>query len=115
MTTNYFRDGNYIYECKTSPNDMGNGINDRSLDKWQRDLRILFEREDPRPSGFRYIFPVNRLSSNNIRVLTKLQENYPDIDIRYYDCDSVDKLINSLNKVNNLPELVEYIENARGK
>lgn len=115
MATEYFRDGNYIYECKSSPNNMGEAINDSSLSKWLRDLRNLFDRDNPRPSGFRYIFPVNRLNSNNIRLLKKLQEDYPDIDIRYYDCDSVDKLISNLKKVNNLPELVEYIENARGK
>ncbi|MFP4006769.1 MAG: hypothetical protein ACLFV6_02010 [Spirulinaceae cyanobacterium] len=107
----YFEDGNYIYECKSSPDRMGDAINQRSLSNWLYELRKLLKRK--KPSGFRYIFPVNRLDSRNKELLTKLQNDFSDIDIQYYDCDSVDLLIFSLEKVQTLPELVAYIQKAR--
>jgi hypothetical protein len=107
----YFKDGNYIYECKSSPNDLDGPINQGSLRKWINDLKKVLERQQP--SGFRYIFPVNRLNEDNKSILEQLKTDFPSIDIQYYDCDSFDRLVKNLKKVNSLPELIEYIEQAR--
>jgi hypothetical protein len=56
---------------------------------------------------------LNRLDDNNKNILGKLKEEFPNVDIQYYDCDSVDRLVRALEKVNSLPELVEYIKQAR--
>lgn len=112
MELEYFEDGNFIYECKSSPGQAGKPINQRCLTKWIGDVKKLFKRKQP--TGFRYIFPVNRLDDDNKKLLEKLKQEFSSIDIQYYDCDSVDKLIRALNTVNSLPELVEYIKQARG-
>ncbi|AFY50556.1 hypothetical protein Nos7524_4819 [Nostoc sp. PCC 7524] len=107
----YFEEGNYIYECKSSPDHLDEPINQNSLKKWINDVKKLLRKKQP--SGFRYIFPVNRLDSNNCNLLEQLKAEFPNIDIQYYDCDSVDRLVKNLQKVNSLPELVEYIKQAR--
>jgi|GEM_PF-1984607 len=112
MGRGYFEDGNFIYECKSSPDRMGSSINQGSLKKWISDIRKILKSRHP--SGFRYIFPVNRLDSENESLLNQFMGEFPSIDIQYYDCESVDRLIMALNKVNTLPELVEYIKQERG-
>ncbi|HBK21262.1 MAG TPA: hypothetical protein DDZ60_01710 [Planktothrix sp. UBA10369] len=107
----YFKDGNYIYECKSSPEQQGGPLNKRSLEIWTEDVKALLK--DHQPTAFRYIFPVNRVDSSNRIILEKLKKDCSNVDIQYYDCDSVDNLIKALQKVNSLPELVEYIEQAR--
>ena len=107
----YFVKGNFIYECKSSPERADGPVNQRSLQNWIGDVKKLLKRKQP--TGFRYIFPVNRLDDNNKNILGKLKEEFPNVDIQYYDCDSVDRLVRALEKVNSLPELVEYIKQAR--
>ena len=107
----YFVKGNFIYECKSSPERADGPVNQRSLQNWIGDVKKLLKRKQP--TGFRYIFPVNRLDNNNKNILGKLKEEFPNVDIQYYDCDSVDRLVRALEKVNSLPELVEYIKQAR--
>jgi hypothetical protein len=107
----YFVEGNFIYECKSSPDKANSPVNDNSLQKWIGAVKILLNSHQP--TGFRYIFPINRLDSNNKNRLEQLKQEFPKIDIQYYDCDSVDKLIRALEKVKTLRELVEYIKQAR--
>ncbi|HAT14470.1 MAG TPA: hypothetical protein DCS91_13700 [Microcoleaceae bacterium UBA11344] len=117
MEPGYFVKGNFIYECKSSPDQADGPVNQGSLKNWIGDVKKLLKRKQP--TGFRYIFPINRLDSDNKKLLEKLKEDlnneFPpiNVDIEYYDCDSVDKLIRALEKVNSLPELVEYIKQAR--
>ena len=111
MEPRYFEDGNFIYECKSSPERADGSVNQGSLKNWIGDVKKLLKRKQP--TGFRYIFPVNRLDDNNKNILGKLKEEFPNVDIQYYDCDSVDRLVRALEKVNSLPELVEYIKQAR--
>lgn len=111
MKPKYFEDGNFIYECKSSPDQINGPINQGSLRNWTRDVEKIFKRR--KPTGFRYIFPINRLDSDNKSLLDKLKQDFPSIDIQYYDCDSVDRLITALDKVNSLPELVQYIKKAQ--
>jgi hypothetical protein len=107
----FFKEGNCIYECKTSPGKMGEGINDSSLGIWINSAKKILK--DYKPTGFRYIFPVNRLSENNKRKLEGFKAEFNDIDIQYFDCDKVDNLVKQLKTVNSLPELVKYIEQTR--
>lgn len=86
-------------------------VNDNSLQKWIGAVKILLNSHQP--TGFSYIFPINRLDNNNKNRLEQLKQEFPKIDIQYYDCDSVDKLIMALEKVKTLRELVEYIKQAR--
>lgn len=65
------------------------------------------------PSGYRYVFPVNYLNNESVILLQNLQKQYPDVDIRYYDCDQVQKLIAGIKKVGEMKSLVEYIEQVR--
>lgn len=111
MEPKYFKDGNYIYECKSSPEKRDSPLNNHSLRIWTSAAKNLLKSQQP--SGFRYIFPVNRLDSSNKEILEKLKQDCPGVDIQYYDCDSVDRLIGALQKVNTLPELVAYIKQAR--
>lgn len=111
MEPKYFEDGNFIYECKSSPEGADGPVNQRSLQNWIGDVKKLLKRKQP--TGFRYIFPVNRLDNNNKNILENLKKEFPNVDIQYYDCDSVDRLVMALKKVNSLPELVEYIKQAR--
>lgn len=111
MEPKYFEEGNFIYECKSSPDQADGPVNQRSLQNWIGDVKKLLKRKQP--TGFRYIFPVNRLDSNNKNLLEQLKKELPNVNIQYYDCDSVNNLIRALEKVNSLPELVEYIKQAR--
>ena len=117
MEPRYFEEGNFIYECKSSPAQADGPVNQGSLQNWISDVKKLLRKK--RPTGFRYIFPINRLDSNNKNLLEKLKEDLKkelppiNVNIQYYDCDSVDKLIRALEKVKSLPELVEYIKQAR--
>ncbi|WP_254173077.1 hypothetical protein [Planktothrix pseudagardhii] len=107
----YFKDGNYIYECKSSPEQQGGALNNKSLRIWTEDVKKLLEEQQP--TAFRYIFPVNRVDSSNRIILEKLKKDCSHVDIQYYDCDSVDNLIKALEKVKSLSGLVEYINQAR--
>lgn len=109
----YYEEGKYIYECKSSPGDerIGDFINSRSLGQWINDLRILLKERQS--SGFRYIFPVNKLDNKCIEMLEKLKEDFPDIDIKYFDCESVERLISQLEKTGRSPGLTEYITKNR--
>jgi hypothetical protein len=111
MEPAHYEQGKYIYECKTSPEKKDGPLNNNSLRIWTRDAKNLLNRYQP--SGFRYVFPVNRLDSSNKAILEKLKEDCPGVDIQYYDCDSVDRLIGALEKINSLPDLVAYIKQAR--
>lgn len=111
MEPKYFEDGNFIYECKSSPELADGPVNQGSLKKWIGEVKKLLKMKQP--TGFRYIFPVNRLDNNNKIILENLQKEFSNVDIQYYDCDSVDRLVRALKKVNSLPELVEYIKQAR--
>lgn len=114
MEAKFFKDGSYIYECKTSPSKMGDYFSTSYLKSAINDLEQIWERGS-KPSGYRYVFPVNYLDDQGKTAIENLKSRHPQVDIRYYDCDQVQKLVDSLAKVNTLPELVEYINQARGK
>jgi hypothetical protein len=112
MEAEFFRDGNYIYECKTSPSKMGEYFSNAYLKRSIKSLRNRWENEG-KPSGYRYVFPVNYLDEEGKAALEELAEDYPDVDIQYFECDEVERLILNLEKVNNLPDLVNYLKKVR--
>ena len=67
MEPRYFEEGNFIYECKSSPEQADGPVNQRSLQNCIGDVKKLLKRKQP--TGFRYIFPVNRLDNNNENIL----------------------------------------------
>lgn len=117
MDSIFFETGNYIYECKTSPTRIGGYFDTSYLKSSINKLRRRWGTEaiPNAPSGYRYVFPVNYLDNEAISLLQTLQSDYPSVDIKYYDCDQVQKLLVNLEKVGDMQSLVDYIEQARGK
>ena len=116
MVSPYYKAGNYIYECKTSPGQ--NYLNKLTLKDAVSNLKKYLkecEKQGYQPSGFRYVFPINRIDSEGQQMLEKLKESFPNLDIRYYDCDAVDNLVSQLTTVQEASSLVSYIQKARGK
>lgn len=114
MEAKYFEEGNYIYECKTSPSQMGGYFSSSYLDSSIKSLRKRWEKGNL-PSGYRYVFPVNYLDEKGQEAIAKLQKDFPKVDIRYYDQDQVEKLILSLQKINSFDDLVNYVKQVRGE
>lgn len=113
IESKFFREGNYVYECKTSPSLKDSNFITSYLKSAINRLEERWKKK--KPSGYRYIFPINYLDDESKKVIEDLQSRHPDVDIKYYDCDRFQKLIESLEKVNTLPELVEYINQVRGQ
>ncbi|MEM8642235.1 MAG: hypothetical protein AAGG51_25985 [Cyanobacteria bacterium P01_G01_bin.54] len=112
MSDKYFHSGNYIYECKTSPSkrDMDVARLNAAIGK----LRKVWER-GKKPSGYRYLFPINTLSSKSIQSLKSLQSDYPEVDIRWYESAEVEKLIANLREIGSMSDLVSYISKAQAE
>jgi hypothetical protein len=101
MDSEFFKSGNYIYECKSSPGvRMGEYFNTAYLRASINNLKARWS------TG-------NYLNNESVILLQNLQKQYPDVDIRYYDCDQVQKLIAGIKKVGEMKSLVEYIEQVR--
>jgi hypothetical protein len=119
MESKFFESGNYIYECKTSPSPtrMGGYFDTSYLKSSIKKLKVRWGNgNSPNvPSGYRYVFPVNYLDDEALKLLKQFQRDYPSVDIRYYDCEKVQKLVESLEKVGNLQSLVNYIKQVTGK
>lgn len=112
MEAKYFEEGNYIYECKTSPSQMGGYFDSSYLNSSIKSLRKRWGNGNL-PSGYRYVFPVNYLDEKGQEAIAKLQEDFPGVDIRYYDQDQVEKLIFSLEKISSFTDLVNYVKKVR--
>ena len=109
METKYFDSGNYIYECKCSPSKIDGYFDTSYLKSAIKKLKALWISGNL-PSGYRYVFPINYIDDRAKSEIANLQEEYPSVDIRYYECNDIQKLIISLKKVNDLPSLVDYLE-----
>lgn len=109
MDTQFFEEGNFIYECKSSPTRIDDYFNTAYLNSSIRKLKARWKLGNL-PSGYRYVFPVNYLDDDAIEAIHDLQDEYPSVDIKYYDCDSVQRLIDGLDRVGDLPSLVAYLE-----
>lgn len=112
MEPKYFEQGNYIYECKTSPSKMGDYFDNTYLKSAIKKLKDRWDN-GKRPSGYRYVFPVNYLDTEGQKIINQLKEDYPGVDICYFDKNNVEKLISQLEKINQPSDLVEYIKQLR--
>lgn len=114
MDTQFFQQGNYIYECKSSPTKIDGYFDTSYLNSSIKKLRALWKPGNL-PSGYRYVFPVNYIDDRAKEAISNLQKDYPNVDIRYYECDSIQRLIVSLDKVSDLASLTAYLKKVRGK
>jgi hypothetical protein len=111
MEPGFFTEGNYIYECKCSPSKMDKYFDTGYLNSAISKLKKLWEFGE-HPSGYRYIFPINYIDTKAKEAINNLQKDYPNIDIQYYECDKVEKLILSLKKLNSQSDLITYLEDV---
>lgn len=115
MKSKVFKTGNYVWECKTSPSDksLGASVEVSSL---KTAIETVTRRwaEEGMPSGYYYVFPVNYISNAARQELEAFKSKYRgQVDIGYYDCDQVQKLIESCSKLGSMQDLINYIEQAR--
>jgi len=112
MDTQFFQQGNYIYECKSSPTKIDDYFDTSYLNSSIKKLRARWKPGNL-PSGYRYVFPINYIDDRAKEVISILQRDYQSVDIRYYECDSVQRLIVSLDKVGDLSSLVDYLKKMK--
>lgn len=114
MDTQFFKQGSYVYECKSSPTKIGGNFDTSYLNSSIKKLRALWKPGNL-PSGYRYVFPVNYIDNKAKEAISNLQKDYPNVDIRYYECDNIERLILSLDKVGDVNSLTAYLKEVRGK
>jgi hypothetical protein len=115
MESQVFKDGNFVYECKTSPSYLGGAIEVLYLKFAISQVKQRWAKSGF-PSGYYYVFPVNYVSNDARRVLEEFKSEYRgQVDIDYYDCDQVKNLLQAVAKINSLQSLVDYIEKVRKK
>ncbi len=115
MKSKVFKDGNFVYECKTSPSYLGGAIETLYL-RWAINQVKQQWSKSGFPSGYYYVFPANYISNAARLVLEEFKREYQgQVDINYYDCDQVQNLLQAVAKLNNFQSLVEYIQKVRKK
>jgi hypothetical protein len=115
MKSKVFKTGNYVWECKSSSSDksLGASIEVSYLKTEIAEVKRRWAKEGM-PSGYYYVFPVNYVSNAGRQELETFKSEYRgQVDIEYYDCDQVQKLIESCSKIGNMQNLLNYIEQAR--
>lgn len=110
MKSEVFKAGSYIWECKSSFTDPGGAIDTNYLKPAITGIKSRWKTEGM-PSGYYYVFPVNLISNKGRRALDEFKNAYArEVDINYYDRDDMQKLIQNLEKLNNMQSLVNYIK-----
>lgn len=113
MQSRVFRDGNHIWECKSSPSDNGGSIELASLLPEINNIKKRWAKEGA-PSGYNYVFPANLISNKTREELEKFKGEYEGrVEVGYYDCEQVQKLIQGLLKLGTMQSLVDYIKQAQ--
>lgn len=115
MKSKVFKTGNYVWECKTSPSNRSLGAS-VEVSYLRTEIAAVKRRwaKEGTPSGYYYVFPVNYISNAARQELEAFKSQYRgQVDIGYYDCDQVQKLIASCSKLGSMQDLIDYIEQAR--
>lgn len=115
MKSKVFKNGNYVWECKTSPapNYLGASVEVSYLKTEIAAVKRRWAKEGM-PSGYYYVFPVNYISNAARQELENFKSQYRgQVDIGYYDCDQVQKLIENSVKIGSMQDLIGYIQQAR--
>ncbi|MFO5476520.1 MAG: hypothetical protein ACLBM2_21955 [Dolichospermum sp.] len=109
MESKVFKQGNYIWECKSSYDHSGE-INLTYLKSAIKSVEKRWEREG-KPSGYYYVFPINVITNTARQELEKFKQAYQgQVEIDYYDREQVQRLIQNLSKLSNKESLVNYIK-----
>jgi hypothetical protein len=109
MESKVFKQGNYIWECKSSYDPSGE-INLTYLKSAIKSGEKRWEREG-KPSGYYYVFPINVITNTARQELEKFKQAYQgQVEIDYYDREQVQRLIQNLSKLSNMESLVNYIK-----
>lgn len=109
MESKVFKQGNYIWECKSSHHSSGE-IDLNYLKTAIKNVEKRWEREG-KPSGYYYVFPVNLITNTTRQELERFKQSYQgEVDINYYDREQVQKLIQNLSKLSDMKSLVDYIK-----
>ncbi|KOR35631.1 hypothetical protein AM228_17055 [Planktothricoides sp. SR001] len=109
MESKVFKQGNYIWECKSSHHSSGE-IDLNYLKTAIKSVETRWEREG-KPSGYYYVFPVNLITNTTRQELERFKQAYQgEVDINYYDREQVQKLIQNLSKLSDMKSLVDYIK-----
>jgi hypothetical protein len=109
MESKVFKQGNYIWECKSSYDPSGE-INLTYLKSAIKSVEKRWEREG-KPSGYYYVFPINVITNTARQELEKFKQAYQgQVEIDYYDREQVQRLIQNLSKLRNMESLVNYIK-----
>ena len=109
MQSKVFKQGNYIWECKSSFDPSGE-INLTYLKSAIKDVEKRWEIEG-KPSGYYYVFPVKLITNTTRKELERFKQAYQDqVDINYYDKEQVQKLIQNLSKLSDMQSLVNYVK-----
>lgn len=110
MESKVFKQGNYIWECKSTYTDPGGAIDWNYLGSAIKTLEQRWENEG-KPSGYYYVFPVNLVSNSVRKELESFKKAYQgEVDIEYYDREQVQKLIQNLSKLSDMQSLVDYLK-----
>jgi hypothetical protein len=116
MKSKVFKAGNYVWECKTSPtpNSIGASVEVSYLKHEIKEVKKRWAKEGM-PSGYYYVFPINYISNAAREELETFKSQYRgQVDIGYYDCDQVQKLIGNCLKLGTMQDLINYIQKVRG-
>jgi hypothetical protein len=109
MESKVFKQGNYIWECKSSYDPSGE-INLTYLKSAIKSVEKRWEREG-KPSGYYYVFPINVITNTARQELEKFKQAYQgQVEIDYYDREQVQRLIQNLSKLSNMESPVNYIK-----
>ena len=109
MESKVFKQGNYIWECKSSYDPSGE-INLTYLKSAIKSVEKRWEREG-KPSGYYYVFSINVITNTARQELEKFKQAYQgQVEIDYYDREQVQRLIQNLSKLSNMESLVNYIK-----
>lgn len=110
MESKVFRVGCYVWECKSTYTDPGGAIDTTYLKGEITDVEDRW-MIDGKPSGYYYVFPVNLISNTARRELERFRDAYRgEVDINFYDREDMQRLIQKLEKLNDMASLVSYIK-----
>ncbi|MBD2088707.1 hypothetical protein H6F67_02375 [Microcoleus sp. FACHB-1515] len=110
MESKVFKDGCYVWECKSSYTDPGGEIDVGYLKSAIMGVEDRWMLEG-RPSGYYYVFPVNFISNTGRRELERFRAAYAgEVDINFYDRVDMQRLIQNLEKLSSMESLVNYIK-----
>jgi hypothetical protein len=107
-----------IWECMTTPTNLGDNVDTRQLRQKISKLIKRWEKGNT-PTTYTYIFPVNTVGSDAEKVLEELQTQYLGlVKIKYFDCNQYQTFLKQalkMSDVQSMQDFIDYIQNVRAK